>query len=127
MHDLLANASLFYGESHTMAAEAAVLGVPSVYVSNSKRGYTEELSNKYQLIYGYGNNMPEIEQSLQKSIEMLKNPAIKTEWQQKRQKMLSEKIDTSKFLTWFIENYPQSIRVMKENPDYQYNFKRWFL
>jgi len=26
----------------------------------------------------------------------------------RRKKMLSDKIDCAKFLTWFIENYPQS-------------------
>ena len=38
-------------------------------------------------------------------------------------RMLSDKIDVTAFLTWFIENYPESKRIMKENPDYQYNFR----
>jgi hypothetical protein len=29
-------------------------------------------------------------------------------FQSRRQKMLSDKIDCAKFLTWFIENYPSS-------------------
>ena len=32
----------------------------------------------------------------------------KTLFQERRMKMLSEKVDCAKFLTWFIENYPQS-------------------
>ena len=32
----------------------------------------------------------------------------KTLFQERRMKMLSEKIDCAEFLTWFIENYPQS-------------------
>ena len=26
-------------------------------------------------------------------------------------------------VVWFIENYPESVKIMKENPDYQYNFR----
>jgi hypothetical protein len=37
--------------------------------------------------------------------------------------MLSEKIDVTAFFTWFIENYPESQRIMQENPDYQRHFK----
>ena len=48
---------------------------------------------------------------------------LKKEWQLRRQKMLSEKIDYAQFLTWFIENYPESRKIMKENPDYQWRFK----
>lgn len=32
---------------------------------------------------------------------------------QRRQKMLSDKIDCAKFLTWFIENYPRSVEETK--------------
>ena len=48
---------------------------------------------------------------------------IKEEWQRRRQKMLSEKIDVTAFMVWFIENYPESVRVMKETPEYQYRFE----
>ena len=123
MHDVIANASLMFSESPTMATEAAVLGIPSVYVSPSKRGYVDDLANTYHLMEIFNNTPKEIEKSLQKSIDLIQNLACKNEWQQKRQKMLSEKIDTAKFLTWFIENYPQSAELMKENPDYQYYFK----
>ena len=36
---------------------------------------------------------------------------------------LHDKIDVTAFLVWFVENYPESFRIMKENPDYQLNFK----
>jgi hypothetical protein len=31
--------------------------------------------------------------------------------------MLSEKIDYAKFLTWFIEEYPQSVKETKEKQE----------
>ena len=37
--------------------------------------------------------------------------------------MLAYKIDITAFLVWFVENYPVSAKIMKENPDYQNRFK----
>jgi len=37
--------------------------------------------------------------------------------------MLSEKIDYAQFLTWFIENYPESKQIMQDNPEYQFRFQ----
>jgi hypothetical protein len=31
--------------------------------------------------------------------------------------MLSDKIDVTAFMVWFVENYPESVKIMKENPD----------
>ena len=50
-------------------------------------------------------------------------PNIKKEWKNRRENMLNDKIDVTAFFTWFIENYPQSAQIMRENPDYQYKFK----
>jgi hypothetical protein len=36
---------------------------------------------------------------------------------------LKKKIDGTSILVWFIENYPKSKFIMKENPDFQYNFR----
>jgi hypothetical protein len=33
---------------------------------------------------------------------------IKSNWKRKRERMLSEKIDTTKFMAEFIEHYPES-------------------
>ncbi|MDD4848019.1 MAG: hypothetical protein PHR53_04550 [Bacteroidales bacterium] len=50
-------------------------------------------------------------------------PKLREEFQLRRQKMLADKIDVTAFFTWFIENYPKSKEMMKNNPDYQYRFK----
>ena len=36
---------------------------------------------------------------------------------------LNDKIDVSAFMVWFVENYPVSVKVMKENPAYQNVFR----
>jgi hypothetical protein len=50
-------------------------------------------------------------------------PNLKEEWQKRRMKMLADKIDVTAFMVWFIENYPESVRIMKTDPDYQYRFR----
>ena len=37
--------------------------------------------------------------------------------------ILTMVIDVSAFFTWFVENYPQSREIMKNNPLYQFRFK----
>jgi hypothetical protein len=126
MHHVMAFASLYIGDSQTMAAEAGVLGVPFVRFNDfvGRIGYLNELENNYHL--GFGIKASEegaAEKMYAVMEEILSLPNRKEEWQLRRQKMLSEKIDYARFLTWFIENYPESNKIMKENPDYQYRFK----
>jgi hypothetical protein len=48
----------------------------------------------------------------------------RTTFQQRREKMLSDKIDCAKFLTYFIEQYPSSAQEVKNaTPDFWDRFK----
>jgi predicted glycosyltransferase len=123
MHDALAYATLYYGESATMASESAVLGTPALYLDNRGRGYTNEQEKKYGLVFNYSESLPHQEDSIRKAIELLNRPGLRQEWQNRRREMLAETIDVTAFMTWFIEAYPQSAIIMKENPDYQERFK----
>ena len=118
MHDALAFATLFVGEGATMASECACLGTPAIYVNSLTAGTLEE-QEKYELLFGFRNSYGVIE----KAIELLNTTNLKQKFQNRRQRMLADKIDVTAFMVWFIENYPQSVQVMKENPNYQYNFK----
>lgn len=123
MHHVMAFASLYVGDSQTMAAEAGVLGTPFVRFNDfvGRLSYLNELENDYQL--GFGHKTDDIEgfyASIQRWLDM---PDRKSVCAERRQKMLAEKIDYAQFLTWFIEQYPESVRIMKENPDYQLRFK----
>ena len=40
-----------------------------------------------------------------------------------KDEFLTSKIDVTAFTVWFVENYPESVKIMKENPDYQDRFK----
>lgn len=123
IHHVLAFAKIYIGDSQTMAAEAAVLGTPSIRFNDfvGKLGYLEELEHKYGLTHGIKTSEPE--KLFQKIDDLLKIYNLKEKWHQRRKKMLAEKIDVTAFLVWFIENYPRSVKIIKDNPEYQYNFK----
>jgi hypothetical protein len=55
--------------------------------------------------------------------ELLLYPNLKEEWQQKRLKMLGDKIDVTSFWTWFIDNYPDTISQIKQEPEFWEQFK----
>jgi predicted glycosyltransferase len=50
IHHLLAHARLVVGESATMASEAAVLGVPAVFIATTSRGYIDDEERRYGLV-----------------------------------------------------------------------------
>lgn len=55
--------------------------------------------------------------------ELIKCWKIKQEFQKHHKRLLSDKIDVTAFMVWFVENYSESAHIMKENPDYQWRFK----
>ena len=94
--------TMYIGDGASMASEAAVLGVPSIYVTNTRRwGFINDLEKNYGLLYTFSNR----EDALEKAVELLEDEKLKENWQKKREKMLSEKIDMAKFITEFIEKY----------------------
>ncbi|MFW5873018.1 MAG: DUF354 domain-containing protein [bacterium] len=123
IHSLLYYSKIFLGDSQTMTSEAAVLGVPALKCNSFARllSVPNELEDKYGLCYSY--KPQEFDKFYNHLSSLLKKKNLKEEWKEKRSKLLGDKIDVSAFFVWFIENYPESARIMKENPDYQYNFK----
>nr|WP_295923758.1 DUF354 domain-containing protein [uncultured Dyadobacter sp.] len=115
MHQILAAATLLVCDSQSMSVEAAVLGTPSIRCSSfaGRISVLEELEHTYRLTYGIH---PEQEEKLlAKASTLLAEPHLKQDFQQRRMRMLREKIDVTAFLTWFIENYPASADLMKNN------------
>lgn len=123
IHHVMAFASIYIGDSQTMAAESGVLGVPYIRFNDfvGRIGYLKEIENVYDL--GFGIKTTEERKIYTTLIELLNTPDLKKVWKLRQQKLLSEKIDVTAFMVWFIENFPKSQKIMKESPDYQYNFK----
>lgn len=100
-HSFLSFSSLYIGEGASMASEAAILGVPSIYVSNTRRGYLDELEEKYDLVY----TLEDKDKALEKAVSILQDKDALKKWQCKRNKMLNEKIDTVAFMVDAVEKH----------------------
>lgn len=96
MHDLLYYADLLVGESATMAAESAVLGTPAVFISSSRRGYTDELGDRYGLVFTF-SGADRQEAGVERAVSIL-NESDDGTWRQRRERVLEDKIDTTDFI-----------------------------
>lgn len=119
LHDALSFASLYLGEGGTTASEAAILGVPALYINSLPlMGYLKDEKEAGLLFH-----LNKSEDVLLKAKEILNMENSKENFHEKRQKLIKEKIDVTAFMVWFIENYPGSAKIMKENPEYQNRFR----
>ncbi len=122
IHHFLAFAKLYVGDSQSMAVEAAMLGTPSIRFSDftGRVGVLEELEHKYGLTFGVRPDNPE---HLYEAAQNLLNTNDLCEtFNNRRNKMLLEKIDVTAFFSWFIGNYPESYLTVKADPSYQKKF-----
>ena len=103
IHHLMAFATLYIGDSQSMAVEAAMLGTPSIRFNDfaGKIGVLEELEKKYQLTIGIPSSDPERLYNTVK--EMIDTDNLREVYQTRRQQMLEDKIDVATFFTDFIE------------------------
>ena len=138
MHHVMAFASLYIGDSQTMAAEAGVLGTPFVRFNDfvgrlsyihelecptdytpRKDGYVpfvdKHVPDDVHYCLGYGHKTADVEGFYRSIEKWMAEPNRKAICAERREHMLSEKIDYAKYLTWFIENYPASQQETREN------------
>jgi uncharacterized protein len=106
IHQILYHAQMLVSDTGTMTTEAAVLGTPGIMcLSNAAEfGNFLELEQKYGLLFSFY----EPQDAISKALELIQQPDLKNQWAQKRQKLLNEKIDVTRFMVDFIENYPES-------------------
>lgn len=98
LHDLLYYATLYIGEGATTASECAMLGTHAIYVNTLSLGYMDEEEEKYDLVYNCTNPESMERDAFEKAIQLLKNPDLKQEGKTKREKLLADKIDVTKFM-----------------------------
>jgi len=123
IHSLMAYATMFLGDSQTMTSEASIIGTPAIKCNTlaGKLSVPNELENIYDLCYSF--KAEQFELMLKQTQKLLGIKNLNQVWKNRRNRMLKEKIDVSGFMIWFIENYPQSFKIMTQNPEYQNNFK----
>ena len=122
IHDVIYFAKILIGDTGTMTTEAACLGTPAIMLHPlaHKFGNFVELEEKYELIFCFERNIDDV---LNKAFELLEHPNLKDEWKTKRERLLKDKIKMTPFMVWFIENYPDSLMVVKDDPNYHKRFK----
>ncbi|WP_367996728.1 DUF354 domain-containing protein [Haloferax volcanii] len=98
MHHLLYYADLYVGDSQTMATEAALLGTPSVrsnsFAGDGDMGNFIELEERYDLLYSRSDES----EMLDVVEDLVNDPQTTEHWNEKRDELMSEKIDVSKFM-----------------------------
>lgn len=96
IHDAIYYSAMVFGESSTMSSEAAVLGVPSIFVFDGYLCYSDEQEKKYQLVHNF--TLLDQKKAIQQGIDILKNTKMnKLFYEQQRQKLLNDKIDVTAF------------------------------
>lgn len=120
---IIAFADLFISDSQTMSMEAGYLGTPYIRFNDfvGRIGYLNELEKRYEL--GFGIPTKDKKRLMSKIDELLQVPNIKNNWTLKRKQMLEETVDLTKFMVWLYENYPNSIKIIRDDPNIINNFK----
>lgn len=99
VHHVLAHARLYFGESPTMAAEAAVLGTPAVVVSTSRRSYIDELDVRYGLVAHFDHRRRAQAAALDHAEALVRDPHSSGLWRRRAARMLAEQEDVAEFVT----------------------------
>ena len=123
MHDLLYYALLYIGEGATMASESAVLGTHAIYVSTLRLGYIDEEKEKYDLVSTFSDPEEMKTNVLDTAVRLLSDPLLRRRGKESREKLIREKIDVTAFMTWLIEEYPDSIHRLARDPGIQDRFR----
>ncbi|WP_295543495.1 DUF354 domain-containing protein [uncultured Thiohalocapsa sp.] len=91
LHHLIAFSELLVADSATMCAEAAVLGVPAIYIDDRGRGYTDELSERYGLCFRFSANATR--DALETAVAILRGDRPKAAFRAAHARLMAEKIN----------------------------------
>ena len=117
LHDVLYYATLYIGEGATTASECAMLGTPAIYVNPLSTGTLEE-QERLGLLHSFRNTNGVLE----KAMELLTIPDLKTKYRHRCASLLAQTIDVTAFMVWFVENFPTSMDTMIKTPEFQNKF-----
>jgi predicted glycosyltransferase len=100
LHDAIYFASIVIGEGATTACEAAVLGIPSIYVNSIDLGYITYLESDFDLVYHIKDEV----QVVLKLEELLNKDDLRKEWETKKKLFLTKQIDTTEYMVSLVNN-----------------------
>ena len=121
IHDVLHFARLLVGESGTMATEAACLGTRAIRCdsfsqTDEERGNFIELEETYGLLSSWHSSAQE--SALGQTLELIVRPDLQREVDAARARLLADTIETTPFMRWLIENYPESVARIRREPGF---------
>lgn len=97
IHHVLAFAQLVYSEGATMASEAVTLGTHALYVNTIVSGSTREQAERFHLLYNFNEGDDRYERATAQAEALLAMPDLVERGQEKRAKLLSEKVDINSY------------------------------
>jgi predicted glycosyltransferase len=97
----MAHAQLVVGESATMSSEAAVLGVPAVFIATSGRGYTDDEEKRYGLVRHFTED--EYDRALGTIAELFAG-SPRDLGRAARERLLDDKIDVTQWMIDYFES-----------------------
>ena len=107
IHDILAFGSLYIGEGATMASEAAMLGVPCIYVNPLSTGYLREQEHRYGLLHQIVHE----EEAVDTAVKLVSDRGARNRLKGRRDRMMADKLDVTAWLVDFVERYPDSVNL----------------
>jgi predicted glycosyltransferase len=106
IHHLMAYAQIVVGESSTMSSEAAVLGVPAVFIATTGRGYTDDEEKRYGLVRHFTEQ--EYDRAVE-AIEELVADSPRDKGRAARERLLDDKIDVTQWMIEYFEStFPET-------------------
>lgn len=99
--DFLALAAVYIGEGGSMAAEAACLGVPSIFVSPLRCGYLNALRSRYGLVV----QPTDWREAAHQALDVLMDPDRRDAAQRSRQKLIQDSGDPLEFIIRLVDEY----------------------
>jgi uncharacterized protein len=98
MHDAIYYSSLLFGESATMASEAAVLGTPSIFIDNDGRGYTSDEEQRYGIVFNFSESESDQLAAINKAVSIIADDDNRKKFRKTREEILKNCIDTTQFM-----------------------------
>ena len=102
-----------------MASESAFLGTRSVYINSLPLMCYLKLEQDHGILKHFTSSEGVVDHVK----ELVSQNGLKQQAMERSAVMKKDFIDPTKFLVWFIENYPESHRIIRDQPDYQLKFK----
>lgn len=105
-HDVLAFARFVVTEGASTASEAACLGVPSIYLNTTSRGYLDDIQSNYDLVSCH----TDARSALQQVHAWLNAPPDLETCARAKQRLLDDHIDVTEFVVQEIDAFLASSR-----------------